>query len=417
MASSSTRARQLPGARRVASLLGVTWTPGDETLHRRELHILVTLVVSVLAALIWAPLYLYYREFAAAAVAASYSVFSLVSVTTFRFHRNYVVFRTTQFLLFLATPLLVMLALGGFINSSAVIVSALLAPIGALVWGSKREAIIWFFGFLGALAIGGVLEALVSGPGNLPTPVVTIFFVMNLGLVSSITFLLLRHFVEQKNVAMEMLGQEQEKSERLLLNVLPSEVAARLKEGEATIADYHDGVSILFADVVGFTQMASATSPGRVVEVLNRIFSAFDALAEKHGVEKIHTIGDGYMAAAGVPQSRFDHAQSVARMALEMMAYEPPALDGARLQFRVGINSGEVVAGVVGHSKFQYDLWGDAVNVASRMESQGVPGKIQISEATYDLLKGEFRCAPCGALEVKGKGEMLTWFLEGLAPA
>ena len=272
-------------------------------------------------------------------------------------------------------------------------------------------------GFLGALVIGGVLEALVSRPGNLPAPVVTIFFVMNLGTVSSITFLLLRYFMEQKNVAMEMLGQEQEKSERLLLNVLPSEVAARLKEGEATIADYHQGVSILFADVVGFTQMASANSPAKVVGVLNIIFSAFDAIAKKHGVEKIRTIGDGYMAAAGVPRSRSDHAQSLARMALEMIAYEPPTLDGARLQFRVGINSGEVVAGVVGHSKFQYDLWGDAVNVASRMESQGVPGKIQISQTTYDLLKGEFLCASRGALDVKGKGEMLTWFLEGLASA
>ncbi len=181
------------------------------------------------------------------------------------------------------------------------------------------------------------------------------------------------------------------------------------------LADSYADVSILFADMVGFTPLSNALSPVEMVDLLNEVFSYFDALVEKHGVEKIRTIGDSYMVASGVPLPRPDHAQALASMALDMRAYIDGDLVRLRqgLSFRVGINSGPVVAGVIGQRKFQYDLWGDAVNTASRMESHGSPGKIQITPATYELLKDEFVCEPRGSIAVKGKGEMLTWFLVG----
>jgi len=211
------------------------------------------------------------------------------------------------------------------------------------------------------------------------------------------------------------LRDERARSDSLLLNVLPAVIAERMKRGESSIADYYDNVTMLFADVVGFTPLSEKLSPEEAVDLLGEVFTYFDALVEKYEIEKIRTIGDGYYVAAGVPSERSDHAAVVAAMALEMAGFasevDIPLAD--QLQIRIGINSGPVVAGVIGIKKFQYDLWGDAVNIASRMESHGVPGRIQITSATYDLIKDQFTCEPRGSIEVKGKGEMETWFLEG----
>ena len=213
-----------------------------------------------------------------------------------------------------------------------------------------------------------------------------------------------------------MLELEQEKSERLLLNVLPREIAAVLKEGDQTIADQYEAVSVLFADVVGSTALAVRLPPVKLVEVLNHAFSYFDSLVDKYGLEKIRTIGDNYMVASGVPQPRHDHAQALASMALEMKEYVSPQDDpgDVPLRFRIGMNAGPLVAGVIGHRKFHYDIWGDAVNTASHMESHGLPGKIQMTRATYELIKEEFVCQPRGFVEIKGKGQMETWFLESV---
>ena len=217
--------------------------------------------------------------------------------------------------------------------------------------------------------------------------------------------------------ALEKVNEEQEKSERLLLNVLPKEIAAILKDEDGIIADNFEAVSIMFADVVGFTPLSTKMSPKDMVELLNEIFSYFDSLIEKYELEKIRTIGDNYMVASGVPRPRGDHAHALAGMALEMNSYlhdnSSSKVNG--LQFRIGINSGPVVAGIIGRQKFHYDLWGDAVNTASRMESHGVPGKIQVTQMTYELIQDKFICKPRGTIEVKGKGEMDTWFLEGVS--
>ena len=209
------------------------------------------------------------------------------------------------------------------------------------------------------------------------------------------------------------LAIEREKSESLLLNVLPAPIAERLKRGERTIADQFTEVTILFSDVVGFTAMSSRITPAQLVDRLGDIFQRFDAVAADCGVEKIKTIGDAYFAVAGVPEAKSDHAERVVELALGMrralQRYNSRADDS--LEIRIGINTGPVVAGVIGTTKFAYDLWGDAVNVASRMESTGVPGRIQVSPSTYAKLREKYEFESRGEIEVKGKGMMQTYLL------
>ena len=213
------------------------------------------------------------------------------------------------------------------------------------------------------------------------------------------------------------LALEQERSERLLLNVLPAPIAARLKAGEGVIADAFPEVTVLFADLVDFTRRSQRIGPAQVVATLNELFSAFDRLAKRHGLEKIKTIGDAYMVAGGLPEPRPDHAQAVADMALAMREEVAGRTDpsGQPLQVRIGIDTGPVVAGVIGTDKFSYDLWGDTVNTASRMESNGVPGCIQVTARTYQRLQNSYQFQRRGLVAVKGKGEMVSYFLVGRA--
>jgi adenylate cyclase len=300
-------------------------------------------------------------------------------------------------------------------NSSLVILGALMAPLGALLYANSLHAIRWFGAYLILVAAAGLLNATVSQPNNLPQWLVTTLTVLNVVIVSTLAFFMLNSFIRQKDRALRLLSEEQDRSERLLLNILPAKIAALLKRGDETIAERYDSVSVLFADVVGFTELSAQMDAAELVELLNKVFSYFDALAERYGVEKIRTIGDNYMVAAGVPEPRPDHAQALARLALDMLEHvDRHPLGNRQLQFRIGINSGPVVAGIIGQRKFQYDLWGDAVNVASRMESQGVPGRIQISDNTHQLLPDGFVCQPRGWIDVKGKGRMETWFLMGV---
>jgi class 3 adenylate cyclase len=211
------------------------------------------------------------------------------------------------------------------------------------------------------------------------------------------------------------LQLEQERSERLLLNVLPAPIATRLKAGEAVIADAFPDVTVLFADIVDFTPRSQRISPAQVVATLNDLFSAFDALAQRHGLEKIKTIGDAYMVAGGLPDPRPDHAEAIAEMALQIRDEVPRHIDpsGQPLAVRIGMDTGPVVAGVIGTSKFIYDLWGDTVNTASRMESDGVASCIQVTERTYQRLRDGYRFERRGPIQVKGKGEMITYLLLG----
>jgi class 3 adenylate cyclase len=211
------------------------------------------------------------------------------------------------------------------------------------------------------------------------------------------------------------LQREEERSERLLLNVLPAPIATRLKQHEGVIADGFPDVTVLFADLVDFTRRSQQSRPQEVVQVLDELFSAFDQLTRRHGLEKIKTIGDAYMVAGGLPEPRPDHAQAVADLALAMQVELARRIDtgGRPLQARIGIDTGPVVAGVIGSDKFSYDLWGDTVNTASRMESSGVAGCIQVTARTYQRLRDGYQLRRRGVVAVKGKGEMVTWFLVG----
>jgi guanylate cyclase len=204
----------------------------------------------------------------------------------------------------------------------------------------------------------------------------------------------------------------------LLLNILPKEISEALKATPTTIADEFAAASILFADVVEFTPMAAAMTPLQLVDLLNEVFQCFDSLVEKYDLEKIKTIGDCYMAASGVPSPRADHAVALVNLALDMQAVIAERRFGGRqLAFRIGINSGPVVAGVIGRKKFIYDLWGETVNLASRMESHGRSRRIQITHSTYELIKDSFDCEALGVIDVKGAGPTKVWHVTGRRPA
>ncbi len=224
--------------------------------------------------------------------------------------------------------------------------------------------------------------------------------------------------ITERQQAEDALRVEKEKSEQLLLNILPQAIAEQLKKQPGLIADRFEQATILFADITDFTGLASQISPTELVSLLNQIFSSFDRLAERHGLEKIKTIGDAYMVVGGLPKPRTDHAEAIADMALDMQQeiYRFKREDNKILNIRIGINTGPVVAGVIGLKKFSYDLWGDAVNIASRMESHGKIGEIQVSSSTYELLKHKYVLEKRGIVQVKGRGEMITYWLKSRQP-
>ena len=352
----------------------------------------------------------------AASIPLAYQVISLVSLLYLARTKRFAFFRTSQLVMMLSLPFLLQWALGGFVASSAVMLWAFIGPVGALLYLGPGPAVPWFAAYAVLAVVSGIIDpALVDRAGAIPSGLRLAFFVLNVGGVSFTAFVLLRYFVRERERAAAALAVEQEKSERLLLNVLPSAVATRLKEGEGIIADRFDDVTVLFADIVDFTPLSDRMAPDAVVALLDRIFSRFDALADEFGVEKIKTIGDAYMVAGGLPVPWPDHAAAMADLALCMRDEVARAdLEGrGRLAVRVGIDSGPVVAGVIGTRKFIYDLWGDTVNTASRMESHGLPGEIQVTERTFSLLRDRFRFESRGVIEVKGKGPMATYLLAG----
>jgi guanylate cyclase len=310
----------------------------------------------------------------------------------------------------LLTPAALQWAVGGYAASGAILLWALLSPLCALVFHGTRIAVAWFAAY--------ALMVLLSAAQDIAAGVAlrqVLLYCENVLLVSSLAFFALRFFVVERDKAQAALKREQARSEALLLNILPSPIAERLKAGNQTIADGFGEVTILFADLVGFTHLSTTVSPEQLVAMLNRLFSRFDELSDRYGVEKIKTIGDAYMACAGIPIPRPDHAEAVAEMALAMRdAMEQYNQEfGSTLQIRIGINTGPVVAGVIGLKKFIYDLWGDTVNLASRMESHSVPNRIQVSAATWAHLRDRYELELRGTIEIKGIGLIETYFLNG----
>ena len=356
-------------------------------------------------------------------IMASYSVATALTLIHFWRTGRRTLLQRSQFALALLIAAITHYRYGGAASSYGYIMWGSLAPLGALLLASTREARVWTALYCGIASALLVAEIGFSVPMAPHVPAQSLFLVMSvpIGYVLCV-IVLVYYFVNElarARVALQdkhaQLQVEQAKGERLLLNILPAAIASRLKDDQRTIAEGYAEVSVLFADIVGFTTLSTRIEPTELVGLLNRLFSAFDGLADRHGVEKIKTIGDAYMAAAGLPERRPDHARAVAEMALGMLTAVADfnAATGHELGIRIGINSGPVVAGVIGRRKFIYDLWGDAVNTASRMESHGQSGRIQVSAATRAALGDAYRFEARGDIAVKGKGSMATWFLLG----
>lgn len=390
--------------------------PGDgRTTRLRKSLLLGGVLVLIPLVLPWSILYFYLGYPLAGAMPGFYFLFSVFSVIYFLRTRNRDFLRTSQYVFVLLLPFALTLVLGGFYNSSAVIIWCVISPIAALVIDGWENARSWFALYIVLLILAAGLEPILPEVEPLAESMIRFFYVLNIGTVTTAVFALLFLFIREGWDAYQQLGRERQKSDSLLLNVLPKEVVSQLRDGPRTVAQYYEETSVLFADAVGFTPLSAEHSPQAMLELLNELFTEFDNLAAQYGLEKISTIGDSYLVAAGVPTPRADHALALADLALAMRdsVHEIDMGDGRPIEFRIGINSGPLVAGIIGCTKFHYDIWGDTVNTASRMESQGVPDRIQISRRTYDLIKDEFACTRRGMVDIKGKGPMETWFLEG----
>ncbi|MBL8450866.1 MAG: adenylate/guanylate cyclase domain-containing protein [Dechloromonas sp.] len=400
--------------------------PGDDANTRlsKSLLIFATGLVS-LGAILW--LFLYWQlgpQFSATPPVA----FQLLLVGNLLLYfktRNFDFFRHTQLALFLFVPFVVQWSIGNFITASGVSLWGLLAPIGAVLILGPRESLAWFVAYLFLTALSGLFDYLLADAYHLApasAPVVSIrtsvfFFALNFAAISTIVYLLLRYSTLEKARAQAelesahlLLKDEQERSERLLLNILPAPVAERLKHERQTIADGFADVTVMFADIVNFTRVAEGLTPQQVFSMLNRIFSSFDELAEQYGMEKIKTIGDAYMVAGGLNDGPENYTEAIAELAIAMrdLLQRDTAVNQMHVEIRIGIGTGPVVAGVVGKKKFIYDLWGDTVNLASRITSEGVPGMIQVDELTWRRLRDRFEFHDPQTLYLKGKGDTVV---------
>jgi class 3 adenylate cyclase len=348
--------------------------------------------------------------------------------------RNFTLFRTTQLGLFLFVPFVAQWSMGNFITASGISLWGLLAPIGAILFFGVRESLAWFIAYIFLTVLSGSFDYYLADMSaieatKVPLRTSIFFFALNFSAVSSIVYLLLRFATLEKQKlqarmaeAHQLLQAEQERSEKLLLNILPGAVAERLKHSNQTIADGFADVTVMFADIVNFTKVAEGLSPQQVFSMLNRIFSSFDELAEAYGLEKIKTIGDAYMVAGGLSQDQDNYADAIADLALAVrdLLHRDFEVNRMHLDVRIGIGTGPVVAGVVGKKKFIYDLWGDTVNIASRITAEGVPGMIQVDETTYRRLRERYDFYEPQTLYLKGKGNMTVYRLNGkkqVAPA
>jgi len=384
-------------------------------------------------AMLWLAIYWAMGIKFSATVPLTYLVVSASSLALYLWNRNFPLFRFTQVSLFLFVPFIMQWSIGSYVSSSGVMLWALLAPVGVMIFEGPRQSMPWFFAYIVMTGVSGFFDYYLGGSTqqgvNMQT--VSVFFALNFAGMSTIVYLLISYFVSQRDKLQayadernRLLSLEQEKSERLLLNILPGPIAERLKEQHTTIADGFADVTVMFADIINFTRLSEEMPPKFMVTMLNEVFSHFDQLAEKHRLEKIKTIGDAYMVAGGLDlHHRYeagnaphrDYSHAICGLALDMRDYMA-TLSGtrlARLQIHVGIGTGPVVAGVIGIKKFIYDLWGDTVNIASRVTSEATAGTILVDAATWRRVREDYEFEGPQALNVKGKGEILAYRLIG----
>ena len=375
-----------------------------------------------LAVVLWLAIYWFMGLHFSTTVPLTYQLISVASLVHYLKSKNFEIFRFVQLSLFLFVPFIMQWSIGSSITASGVMLWALLAPIGALVVKGWRDSVPWFFAYMMMTVISGFFDYYL-GTGNengVAMKTIGFFFALNFAAMSSIIYFLVRYFVVamdkikvQLDQQHQLLAEEQQKSERVLLNVLPNSIAQRLKNHQGLIADGHADVTVMFADLVNFTQLTESLSPEQMVGLLNTIFSGFDQLCEKYGVEKIKTIGDAYMAVGGLNRDNADYTSHIADLALEMrqLVVNHPELSRYGLGIHTGIATGPVVAGVIGTKRFIYDLWGDTVNVASRLTDEAVEGVIQVDKTTYNRIRHDYVFEPPATIHFKGKGEMVMYRL------
>lgn len=353
-----------------------------------------------------------------------FQVLSIVTIALYWQTRRLILFSMLQLGLILFAPFAMQWSIGNFVTASGVSLWGLMAPVGAVTVLGTRNSLPWFFAWLFMTVLAGVFDYILGSPIERFNPqTVSIYFVLNFVVISIMIYLLLWYFATEKqklssqvHEATKQMLAEKERSERLLLTILPRPIAERLKNNEPNIAQGHADVTVMFADIVGFTRMTEELSPVETVTILNDIFTMFDELADTHRVEKIKTIGDAYMAAAGLETgSQIHFADAVAQMALEMQdrVADYRARTGEQINIRIGIGTGPVVAGVIGKKKFIYDMWGDTVNVAFRMANDASPNAVHVDLITYRRLHNRFAFDQAHEVEIKGKGRMQVFRLQG----
>ena len=399
----------------------------EEVRLQKSLLIFATGLISF-ASMLWLFIYWQLGPRFSSTIPFVFQLLLVGNLVAFLRWRKFELFRLTQLSLFLFTPFVAQWSMGNFISASGVSLWALLAPIGAVLIVGPREALAWFIAYLVLTALSGFFDFYLADaalPYQVPTRISVFFFALNFAAVSSIVFLLLRFATTEKHKiqahleeAHQLLQEEQARSERLLLNILPGPIAERLKSSNQTIADGFSDVSVMFVDIVNFTRIAEGLKPQEVFTMLNRIFSSFDELAERYGLEKIKTIGDAYMVAGGLNDACHDYTAALVDMALDMrdLLQRDFHVNSRHLEVRIGIGSGPVVAGVVGKKKFIYDLWGDTVNIASRITGEGPPGMVQIDERSYLRLRDRFDFLSPETVHLKGKGNMTVYRVVGRKP-
>ena len=396
----------------VRPILAMGCRPSDSDRERVTKEVFVVIGLGAAAAgLIWAVMYAALGRPLSALIPLAISVAVAAVIPRFVATKRLGVLPLPILALGIVLPLLLQFSLGGFLAGSAVVMWAFMSPLfSLLLQRAAWETRVWLGLFFADLLVAALLDATVADVVNpLPSHETLALFGLNIAGIGSLTFLTLAYFGHQRDEA-------ERRSDQLLLNVLPEPIANRLRRGEEPIADHYDEISVLFADLAGFTVRSAHETPAQTVAVLNEVFSVFDGRVRRYRLEKIRTIGDSYMVAAGAPIARADHLHAICRMALDLRR-EVARLNTAHgwdLSFRIGVNCGPAVAGIVGREKFHYDLWGDTVNVASRMESHGLPDQIQVTEAVYERLKNEFVFDCRGPIDIKGKGPTVTYLLTGL---
>jgi guanylate cyclase len=417
-------AERLPAwARRIVDA-GLSPDDDPETRLRKRMLLLVVLITtSAIAAALVSTIAV--GDARSTVTPVIYGIVSMIGVAHFVRTKHSAFLLYSQLLMVLLLPAIQQWLLGGFVASASSVLYSLNAALLAVVLVGPARARWWFASFAGVVVVSGLIDGWLTRTVT-PTDVpIVLFFVVTIVTVGLLAWLPLAFFVEaRRRLIAELdaknaeLARERARSEELLLNVLPAEIAERLKSGEHPIADSHDEVAVLFADIVGFTPSAQHLDPSDVILTLNRLFTRFDRLASSLGLEKVKTIGDAYMVVAGAPREDPDPVVRAIRMARAIIdATSGLSLGGHPLTMRVGIDAGPVVAGVIGESKFVWDLYGDVVNTAARMESHGVPGRVHITERVRDRLPTGVGVEDRGIIEVKGKGPMRTFLLGDTTPA